>query len=147
MSKIFPKKAYVLDAFAVLCYLQNEPGANQVEGLLQLARGDSVTLMMTWVNLGEVYYRVQREYGPEEAVKVMALVKSWPLQILEAGETLTLSAGDLKASYPMSYADAYAGAAAKLHKALLVTGDKEFTPLEVAGELDILWISKGGQEL
>jgi len=38
----------------------------------------------------------------------------------------------------MSYADAFAAALAKMKKAQLVTGDKEFKALE--GEIKIIWI-------
>jgi predicted nucleic acid-binding protein len=38
----------------------------------------------------------------------------------------------------MSYADCYAAALAKARKADLVTGDKEFKPLEV--EIRIQWV-------
>jgi predicted nucleic acid-binding protein len=39
----------------------------------------------------------------------------------------------------MSYADCFAAALAKLKKAELVTGDKEFRQVE--GELKILWLA------
>jgi predicted nucleic acid-binding protein len=45
----------------------------------------------------------------------------------------------LKAHKKMSYADCFAAALAKLKKAELVTGDKEFK--EVEKEVKILWIS------
>jgi len=38
----------------------------------------------------------------------------------------------------MSYADCFAAALAKLHKAELVTGDKDFKQVE--SEIKILWI-------
>ena len=47
-------------------------------------------------------------------------------------------AAELKAKKKMSYADCFAAALAKLRKAELVTGDKEFR--QVAGEVKILWI-------
>jgi predicted nucleic acid-binding protein len=48
-------------------------------------------------------------------------------------------AATLKAHKKMSYADCFAAALAKMKKAELVTGDKEFK--EVRKEVKILWIS------
>jgi ribonuclease VapC len=47
-------------------------------------------------------------------------------------------AARLKASYPISLADAFAAALAKIHNAELVTGDREFKLLE--RELKITWL-------
>ena len=44
-----------------------------------------------------------------------------------------------KAGKKMSYADCIAAATAKLHKAELVTGDKDFKQVE--DEVQILWIA------
>jgi predicted nucleic acid-binding protein len=51
---------------------------------------------------------------------------------------LAKKAAELKASRKMSHADCFAAALAKLRKAELVTGDKEFKQVE--GEVKILWI-------
>ena len=47
-------------------------------------------------------------------------------------------AGKYKASKKMSYADCMAAALAKIHRAELITGDREFK--EVEKEIKICWI-------
>ncbi len=61
-------KGYVLDSFALLAYFGNEPGAETVEQLLGQAQNQTVTLHLSLVNLGEVYYITQRERGRDIAV-------------------------------------------------------------------------------
>ena len=38
--------------------MQDEPGADIVFQLLEEAKNNEAKLLMTWVNAGEVYYRV-----------------------------------------------------------------------------------------
>lgn len=59
--------AYVLDAYAVLCYLQDEAGADEVGSLLEQAKTGDARLLVTWMNLAEVesrrrYFDMQRVY-------------------------------------------------------------------------------------
>ena len=78
------KKKYVLDSYAVLCYLQDEPGSDKMASFLEKAQQNEIELYMTWVNFGEVYYRVWREYSKGEANKIAELVEQWPLKMLSA---------------------------------------------------------------
>lgn len=58
----------MFDSFALLAYFDNEPGAEMVEQLLRQAQGQTATLHLSLVNLGEVYYIIQRERGRDAAV-------------------------------------------------------------------------------
>lgn len=58
-------EAVVLDAYAVLAFLDDEPGAEAVAEVLR-----SGEPWMTLVNLGEVAYIVERERGVEAAEEV-----------------------------------------------------------------------------
>jgi predicted nucleic acid-binding protein len=60
------------------------------------------------------------------------------VEIVEADWNLTRQAAAFKANGNISYADCFAAALAKLKKAELVTGDKEFKALE--GEIKIVWL-------
>ncbi|MGB9920512.1 MAG: type II toxin-antitoxin system VapC family toxin [Moorellales bacterium] len=135
-----PAPVFVLDAYAVLCYLQDEPGADEVERLLEQARAGRIRLLLPWVNLGEVYYRTCRTLGERKAQEVLAVVKEWPVTLLAADETLTVAAAGVKAGHALSYADAYAVAACLVHKAALVTGDPELETVEATLRLSIRWL-------
>ncbi len=62
-----------------------------------------------------------------------------PIEFHPATRALADAAADLKASYKLNLADAFAAALAQQRKAELVTGDPEFKPLEK--QIKIQWLS------
>jgi len=120
----------VLDSFAVLAYLQAEKGAQQVKELLHQAANGQLTVLMTVINLGEVYYITSRVYGQERAEEVLAMLKHLPIKLVVVDEKLALEASRVKAKHPLSYADAFAVALAQRHGIPVVTGDPEFSCIE-----------------
>ena len=60
------KKVYVLDACALIAFLNDEVGAQFVETLLSEATAQDVDLVMNRVNLLEIYYGVYRDDGIHE---------------------------------------------------------------------------------
>ncbi len=120
----------VLDSFAVLAYLQAEKGAQQVKELLHQAANGQLTVLMTVINLGEVYYITSRVYGQERAEEVLAMLKHLPIKLVVVDEKLALEASRIKAKHPLSYADAFAVTLAQRHSIPVVTGDPEFSCIE-----------------
>ena len=53
-------KNLVLDSYALLSYFEDEPGADKVQRLLEQAAKGKVSLLMSIVNWGEVYYSLCR---------------------------------------------------------------------------------------
>jgi predicted nucleic acid-binding protein len=93
---------------------------------------------MSVVNLGEVWYSIARTTSPETADQYVHEIKGMAIEIVDIDWTLTRQAAAFKVNGNISYADCFAAALAKLRKAELVTGDKEFKPLE--GEIKIFWL-------
>ena len=120
----------VLDSFAVLALLGGEPGGEEVARLLQQAQEGEVHLLMTWVNVGEVAYIVERRWGKEQLRQMLAVLEETALEIVPVGQELALAAAHVKAEHPLAYADAFAAALAAKMGATLVTGDPEFRLLE-----------------
>jgi predicted nucleic acid-binding protein len=139
MKNNFPDR-YVLDAYAVLCYLGDEAGADQVAILLAKAKEESILLYLTWMNLGEVYYRTYRKHGSVEAEKVVSTIKKWPLELLPGDESLTLEAAKVKALHQLSYADAFAIGAALKYNAAVVTGDPEIKAASAKIGFPLFWL-------
>ncbi len=131
-------RAYVLDTWAVIAYLEDEPSAPQIADLIASAHEDSIPVFMTVVNVGEVWYIIAREVSEEEANNSIKELHDLRIQFVDADWELTQEAARFKSQHKMSYADCYAAALAKSKKADLVTGDKEFKPLE--NEVKIAWI-------
>jgi ribonuclease VapC len=60
------------------------------------------------------------------------------VDLIEAGKARALAAAEIKAQYPLSYADAFAVAAAMEFSAAIVTGDPEFKAVE--SYASVLWL-------
>ena len=108
-----------LDSWAVLRWLDgDEPAAARVEAAMPSRP------VMSWINLGEVAYIVERRAGADRARRVVRGLR--PRLTLDLPtEARVLEAAHLKAGYPMAYADAFAVATAIAHGATLLTGDRE----------------------
>ncbi|MDI6768246.1 MAG: type II toxin-antitoxin system VapC family toxin [Anaerolineales bacterium] len=128
--------AFVLDAWALLAFLQGEePAASRVKGLLQEARNEKVILYVSILNLGEVYYRIGKTRGQNEADALVEELQLLPLIILPASNEAVMAAARLKIRYSISYADAFAASATLQHGAILLTGDPEL--LELSGKFPL----------
>jgi ribonuclease VapC len=128
----------LLDSFAVLAWVQDEPGAERVEALLIQAQRQKVPLLLNVINLGEVYYRLARHHGHPFAQEVIRQLEILPLQLFPCDASLTLEAARIKADFPMAYADAFAVATALREGAAVVTGDPEFRQVEHLVTIDWL---------
>ena len=53
--------AFILDSFALLAYLQDEPAAPRIETLLENAKKEKCLLMISIINLGEILYITERK--------------------------------------------------------------------------------------
>ena len=131
-------KAYVLDSWAVIAYLEDEPSGEQVEELIATAHEEQIPIYMSVVNVGEVWYTLAREVSEEEANAGVKILSDLRIQFENVDWELTQEAARFKSQNKMSYADAFAAALAKIKKADLVTGDNEFKPLD--GEIKISWV-------
>ena len=111
---------FALDSWAVLRLLEGaEPAASRVEQILETSRP-----VMSWINLGEVFYIVRRDQDDKEAHEVVRDVRSRLLLDLPSQQRV-LEAAAIKADHRMAYADAFAAATAVAHRATLLTGDPE----------------------
>lgn len=133
-----------LDAFAFLARLQEEPGADLVDEFLnRVATETDFRCFISWINLGEVYYRLYSIRGPGEADAFWSDARRvLPLSLVGVTSKRILEAGRLKARYPIAFADAFAVQLAREMRLPLVTGDPEIQRLEKEGLLRVIWISK-----
>jgi PIN domain nuclease of toxin-antitoxin system len=115
---------FILDACALIAFLNDEEGAGIVENLLDRNVSGEDTISMSIVNLLEVYYGELREKGAETARIVLDMIQNYSIKIID---TITNSvfheAAKLKADYKLSLADAVGLATAKELSAQFVTSD------------------------
>jgi len=132
---------YVLDSYAMIGYLENESFSDRIQHALTQAKDGTLRLYFHAIHLGEVYYITWREQGRNVAELAYARIRALPLNLIDRiDEELLLTAAGLRARYPVSYADSFAGALAIIKNCPLLTGDPEFRSLEKQGILSIEWL-------
>lgn len=116
--------SYCLDSWAVLRWLEGEePAASRVSEILESRP------IMSWINLGEVCYVVQRATDRNAALETVRDLR--PLLTLDVPTPeRVLEAADIKARHQLAYADAFAVATAIAHDSVLLTGDAEILAAE-----------------
>lgn len=113
-----------LDSWAVLDWLDGEePAFSRVEGLL-VARP-----VVSWVNLVEVYYRLERDHGRAEADETLRDLRAAFVLDLP-GTARMIEVARLKARTTIALGDCFAVATAAAHDLVLLTGDPEIIDLD-----------------
>lgn len=128
----------VLGSFALIAYFRDEPGAEAVEQMLVTAGKKDVPLHMSEVNYAEVKYSILKKDGAGAWGEAAKILQGLPIEFHPATREQADTAGDFKARFKLSLADAFAAALAKEKKAEFVTGDPEFKVLEK--EIKIGWL-------
>ena len=131
-------KTIVLDSWAIMAYLQDEPSGEKIADMIADAKEDGRLLLMSVINIGEVWYSLARRRSTADADQALRWISDIGIQFVNADIELTRIAARFKAKGGMSYADCFAAALAKQHKAALVTGDVEFKRLEPEITIDCL---------
>ena len=132
--------AYVLDSFAFIAYLEDEPAAQRVQKILRDAEENKCKVYISIINLGEILYSVERHNGLAKTHEALDLIQSLPIEILPADNQTVLAAAHIKANHPISYADAFVVVAAQKINGTIMTGDPEFE--EVTNLAKIEWLKK-----
>jgi len=133
-------KKYVLDANAVLDFIEAGPGWRKVESLLQSARQQGSLVSISVLNWGEVFYVLWQRRGEETARRTTAGLSRLPIEIVHVDLAQAMKAGELKAIHKIPYVDCIAAALAALNQATLVTSDRDFEKL--GRQFPVLWITR-----
>lgn len=123
-------KAIVLDSWAIMAYLEDEPASEMVADIMADAHEDDIPLFMSVVNAGEVWYILAREVSVTEADASIRQLRQLGIDFIDADWGLAHEAAGFKSKHKMSFADCFAAALAKQKKAVLLTGDPEFRQVE-----------------
>lgn len=109
-----------LDSWAVLAWLDGEePAAAAVQEAFAAERP-----WMSWLNVGEVAYQLERRHGVEETTLVVGRLRA-ALALDAVTPDRVLAAARIKAMHPIALADCFAAATAAARDATLFTGDPE----------------------
>ncbi len=117
---------FLLDTSAWFTFMEDEEGADEIENIL-LTRD----IIIPFIVLLEVYYISFREKGEYIASERYAFLKSLEAEFVwNIDEPTLIMAGNFKALYSLSLADALIAAIAKRYRAVLVHKDPEYEALK-----------------
>jgi predicted nucleic acid-binding protein len=118
----------VLDANAVIRYLEFGRDWEKVRTLFERTAEEDIKLFISVINWGEVIYTTAKKVGLSKAISDINTLSS-ALETIPAGEAETEAAVSLKHNFKLGYADSFAAALALSRNATLVTADPEFAKL------------------
>ena len=131
----------VLDAWPIMEWLKRrQPTASACDELLSHAQRDEVTLCISRINLGEIYYSLAEDFGEAAGLVLFEQFRHFPIDVITVTDSDVDEAARLKARYPFSYADAFAAVLSRSRGAPLVTGDREFSKAASDGVLTLHWL-------
>ena len=131
-------KIRVLDSWPILEWIRGkQPGALFVEELLSEAEDGRARLLMSAINVGEVYYFLRKCHTEALAEAWRESSQTLPVTIEVPTAEDIWNAASLKGRFPISYADAFAAALTQKYRCPLVTGDPEFRSID---PLELDWI-------
>ncbi|QNJ24603.1 PIN domain protein [Synechococcus sp. SYN20] len=114
--------AFCLDTSAILTLRDDEPGAERVAMVLE---GPN-PCFACFITRMEVLYRVWKDEGERSGRLAYEQLQSLPIEWVDQTEPLLLEASRIKATHPLSVADAWIAAAARLSRSTLLHKDPEF---------------------
>jgi predicted nucleic acid-binding protein len=133
-------KTRVLDSWAIIEWMRaRKPAEDAVTTLLTAAQTGMATLLISAINVGEVYYILRKHHAEEVAERWRILAQTLPVTIEVPTLVEIWDAALLKGQYSIAYADAFAAALAQKYRCPLVTGDPEFQPIP---ELELDWVGR-----
>jgi PIN domain nuclease of toxin-antitoxin system len=89
---------YVLDSFALLVFLVDEPGADLVRDIIAHGQRRAGSIWIPVINLGECLAIVEREQGLPAPHRAIAAVRQLPIQEAIADHERTFAAVHIRAS-------------------------------------------------
>jgi PIN domain nuclease of toxin-antitoxin system len=112
-----------LDSWAILSWLDGEePALSRIEGLI------ATRPVVSWVNLVEVYYRIERDHGRIAADDTLASLRG-ALSLDLPGTARMIEVARLKARATIALGDCFAVMTAAAHGLVLLTGDPKILEL------------------
>jgi len=122
---------YVLDTSAILAALRGEFEYEKVEELLRVAdETGEHEVLLPFIALMEVEYRLLRDMKPDDVAGWMNIVLNWPVELRESDFEWGREAARVKSVGGLSLADSWIAALALQMNATLVHKDPEFETVD-----------------
>ena len=132
------KSGFLFDSHALLAFFQNEAGAEVVYNILKKSMEQGLDRLICVINLGEIIYMTKKRFDDRKKLEILGRIHQLSFKVLPIPDSLVYKAAEIKAEYPISYADCFVVACAQEHDAAIVTGDPEFKHAEHLAKIE--WI-------
>lgn len=128
---------YVFDTEPLLAFGLDEPGAMEVQKILQQISENSEDAYITYINMAEIRYIVMRRAGVAKADTFLHYLASQGIDVINVGDVWRRAAY-FKQEYSMSLADAFTLSTAEYVDGTLIVGaDDDFDDPISKGNVDI----------
>jgi predicted nucleic acid-binding protein len=130
---------FVLDASALIRYVDNEAGSSRVEEILGACAHWQARICISAVQWGEVAANLRKRGGAVAESRILSSLLPSEAEIVAATGERAVRAAALKVDKKMAYADAFAiELAMESPDHVLVTADYGFKPVEDVARIEYL---------
>jgi predicted nucleic acid-binding protein len=130
---------FVLDASAILRFIDKEAGWNRVAAILTAKMDQTVEIAISAVQWGEVAGAVRKKLGLPGQERALGILARFQPQIVTVSGERAVRAAALKVDRKIAYADAFAlELAMESPDHVLVTADYGFKPVEDLARIEFL---------
>lgn len=120
---------FLLDTSALMALRDNELGAERVSELLLDVENGGLPCFGSFMTLMEIFYRVWKDESESAGREAYTDCLALPIQWIHESPELLIRAASVKATHPLSLADAWIAATALENSVTLVHKDPEFENL------------------
>jgi predicted nucleic acid-binding protein len=130
---------YVLDASAILRYLDGEAGADRVAKIIKGHLAGKRQVIVSAIHWGEVAGITFKKHGKQLSDVVLTRLRAFGFEIVPATAEQAVSSAHIKVQYGIPYADAFGVALAAISSEhVLVTADFDVKPAAAAVQIEFL---------
>lgn len=130
---------YVLDASAILRYIEDEAGGKRVEEILKGLLAGKNLVKISAVHWGEVAGIIVKKHGMQALDTVLARLQSFGIEIIPATAERAVHSALIKVQRKIPYADAFGvDLASDSRQHIFVTADFDVKPAEQDVRIEFL---------
>ena len=130
---------YILDASAVIRYVDSEPGAERINALLKACVAGRAGVSVSAVQWGEVAGNLRKRLGASQQKRILSSLLPSEAEIVPVSGDRAVRAAEIKVDRKVSYADAIAlELAMSFSDHVLVTADYGFKDVADMAQIEFL---------
>jgi predicted nucleic acid-binding protein len=131
---------YVLDSWPFMERELRGAAIPRLEELMGSAALGHLRLLISEMNLGEIFYLLAKRRGERDAEAWIEVAKRLPIEVIPVTSEQIWAAARLKAKTTLSYADCFVAVIAQMHDGIVVPGDPDFLQLRESSGLRVEWV-------